>query len=546
MEYTALYRKLRPKVFSEVCGQEHITKTLKNQLISHRVSHAYLFCGTRGTGKTSTAKIFARAINCQNPKDGEPCGECAMCLAAAEDRSFNIFEIDAASNNGVDNIRELRDEVNYPPAVGEYKVYIIDEVHMLSLAAFNALLKTLEEPPAHVVFILATTDPQKVPVTILSRCQRFDFKRIGAETISKTLSGYMKTEGIKITDEAVGAISGVCDGAMRDALSILDRCISFYYGEEITKDKVLEVIGSADKALFFDFTDALSRFDTFKALSLINRIFEDGKDLNRFTAELIVHLRNVLLAKQPGGFKTAPDYSEENTERLIKQAAGMETERLIDLISSFSELLNRMKYSDNIRITLEVFTVKITSPLSDDDSSLVSRIESLERLAAENITFGFAENISQNTINNINNREKVQETAPVAAKPVKEKALPEDIKAAIDNFSALKKGFKSSPESVFIEKTEAGYLKGEKLCLVCPSPALYDFWAERLDIVKEAMLEVFGKEFEAEPILKEDYDARCIALFGQKDVKKDPKGISELDTGELKKKIHFDNIEIYE
>ncbi|MCC8097697.1 MAG: DNA polymerase III subunit gamma/tau [Eubacterium sp.] len=543
MEYTALYRKLRPKLFSEVCGQEHITKTLKNQLISHRVSHAYLFCGTRGTGKTSTAKIFAKAINCENPKDGEPCGKCSMCLAAAEDRSFNIFEIDAASNNGVDNIRELRDEVNYPPAVGKYKVYIIDEVHMLSLAAFNALLKTLEEPPAHVVFILATTDPQKVPVTILSRCQRFDFKRITAETISKTLLGYMKSENIQITEEAVGAISGMCDGAMRDALSILDRCISFYYGEEITKDKVFEVIGSADKGLFFDFTDALLRFDTFNCLSLIDRIFEEGKDLNRFVTELIVHLRNVLLAKQPRGFKTAPDYSEENTERLKKQAAGAEKERLIDLISSFSELLNKMKYSDNVKIMLEVFAVKITSPLSDDESSLVSRIESLERMAAQNITFVSAENMSQKTYIN---KENVQESSPVEAKPVKEKALPEDIKAAIDNFSALKKGFKFPPESIFIEKTEAGFLTGDKLWLVCPSPALFDFWAERLDTVKAAMAEVFGKEFETEPILKEDYDARCVALFGQKDVKKDPKGISELNTGELKEKIHFDNIEIYD
>ncbi len=546
MEYTALYRKLRPKVFSEVCGQEHITKTLKNQLISHRVSHAYLFCGTRGTGKTSTAKIFAKAINCRNPKDGEPCCQCEMCLAAQEDRSFNIFEIDAASNNGVDNIRELRDEVNYPPAVGEYKVYIIDEVHMLSLAAFNALLKTLEEPPAHVVFILATTDPQKVPVTILSRCQRFDFKRISAETISKTLTEYMKNESVSITEEAVNAISAVSDGAMRDALSILERCISFYYGEEITKDKVLEVIGSADKTVFFDFTDALSRFDTFNCLSLIDKIFEDGKDLNRFVTELITHLRNVLFAKQPGTLKTASDYSESDTERLKKQAAGMETERLIELISSFSELLNKMKYQGNLRILLEVFAVKITSPLSDDDSSLVSRIESLEKLAAENIAFKPAEFMSQNTYkDNSNNKGKSQENSPTA-KPVKEKALPEDIKAAINDFASLKKGFKSPPESVFIAAAEPGYISGEKIYLVCPSPAVYDFWQLRLDHLKAAMAEVFGKEFEAEPILKEDYDARCLALFGQTDVKKDPKGLSEKNTGEIKEKIHFDNIEFYD
>ena len=239
MGYTALYRKFRPASFNEVCGQEHIVRTLKNQLVSSRISHAYLFCGTRGTGKTSTAKIFAKAISCLSPKDGEPCNDCEMCRAIDSGRSFNIFEIDAASNNGVDNIRELRDEVAYPPAVGKYKVYIIDEVHMLSLAAFNALLKTLEEPPSYVVFILA-------------RCQRFDFRRISGQTISQTLLEYMKDENIDITKDAADVIAGVSDGAMRDALSILDRCISFFYGEKITRDKVLEVIGAADKSVFFE------------------------------------------------------------------------------------------------------------------------------------------------------------------------------------------------------------------------------------------------------------------------------------------------------
>ena len=241
MAYQALYRKFRPDTFDGVVGQDHIVRTLKNEIVSDMVSHAYLFCGTRGTGKTSTAKIFAKAINCLSPKDGEPCGKCAMCTAIQEGRSVNVIEIDAASNNGVDNIRDIREEVKYPPTEGKYKVYIIDEVHMLSPGAFNALLKTLEEPPAHVIFILATTDPQKVPVTILSRCQRFDFKRISSGEITKTLKKYIKIEGAQAEESALSAIGRLADGSMRDSLSILDQCLAFYHNEVITEDKVLEV-----------------------------------------------------------------------------------------------------------------------------------------------------------------------------------------------------------------------------------------------------------------------------------------------------------------
>ena len=240
MAYTALYRKFRPQTFESVIGQEHIVRTLKNQMKTGRVSHAYLFCGTRGTGKTSTAKIFARAINCTNPTaDGEPCNECAVCKDILAGRSVNVIEIDAASNNGVDNIREIREEVKYPPTQGKYKVYIIDEVHMLSAAAFNALLKTLEEPPAHVIFILATTDPQKVPATILSRVQRFDFRRITTETIAQTLMGYLKEEGQQATPEAVRYVAHLGDGSMRDSLSILDQCLAFFSGEEVTLEKTM-------------------------------------------------------------------------------------------------------------------------------------------------------------------------------------------------------------------------------------------------------------------------------------------------------------------
>ena len=269
MSYTALYRKFRPDTFSGVIGQEHIVKTIKNQILSDRVSHAYLFCGTRGTGKTSTAKIFARAINCLAPKEGNPCNECTLCRAALENRSMNVIEIDAASNNGVDNIREIREEVKYPPTQGKYKVYIIDEVHMLSSGAFNALLKTLEEPPEHVIFILATTDPQKVPATILSRCQRFDFHRITTEQIAQTLSEYMKIEDIPVQKEALHYIARLGDGSMRDSLSILDQCTAFYSDELLTLEKVLDVVGAVDNSILFSVVEAILLKDAKKSMDFI-------------------------------------------------------------------------------------------------------------------------------------------------------------------------------------------------------------------------------------------------------------------------------------
>ena len=246
MSYMALYRKFRPTRFSEVKGQDHIVKTLENQMRTGRIGHAYLFCGTRGTGKTTVAKILAKAVNCEHPVDGEPCGECEVCKAIAEGSSMNVIEIDAASNNGVDNIREIKEQVQYSPATGKYKVYIIDEVHMLSIGAFNALLKTLEEPPEYVIFILATTEVHKIPITILSRCQRYDFHRITAATIKKQLSDLMEQEHVDTEDKALEYVARMADGSMRDALSLLDQCIAFYLGEKLTYDNVLEVLGTVD------------------------------------------------------------------------------------------------------------------------------------------------------------------------------------------------------------------------------------------------------------------------------------------------------------
>ena len=297
MAYQALYRKWRPLEFEDVKGQEHIVTTLKNQIRADRIGHAYLFCGTRGTGKTTVAKIFAKAVNCEHPVDGSPCGECPTCKAIAEGRSMNVIEIDAASNNGVDNIREIRDEVQYSPTEGRYKVYIIDEVHMLSIGAFNALLKTLEEPPAYVIFILATTEAHKIPVTILSRCQRYDFHRISIETIAGRLSQLMEAEHINVEEKAIRYVAKAADGSMRDALSLLDQCIAFYLGQDLKYENVLEVLGAVDTAVFAEMLSYILKADTYACMQLLEQTIMQGRDLGQFVSDFVWYLRNLLLVK---------------------------------------------------------------------------------------------------------------------------------------------------------------------------------------------------------------------------------------------------------
>ena len=268
MSYTALYRKFRPSTFDQVKGQDHIVQTLKNQINANRIGHAYLFCGTRGTGKTSVAKIFAKAVNCEHPVDGSPCNECETCRGITNGSAMNVIEIDAASNNGVDNIRQIRDEIQYSPSSGKYTVYIIDEVHMLSIGAFNALLKTLEEPPAYVIFILATTEPHKIPITILSRCQRYDFKRISIDTIAARLSELMEKESIEVEEKAIRYVAKAADGSMRDALSLLDQCIAFYLGQKLTYDNVLDVLGAVDNEIFSRLTRSVIDSDVTTSLNI--------------------------------------------------------------------------------------------------------------------------------------------------------------------------------------------------------------------------------------------------------------------------------------
>ena len=374
MAYTALYRKFRPTTFSEMVGQEHITRTLRNQIMADRVGHAYLFNGGRGTGKTSSAKILARAINCLNPKDGEPCNECEICKGALNGSLTDIVEMDAASNNSVEDIRSIREEVNFLPTKAKYRVYIIDEVHMLSPGAFNALLKTLEEPPEHVKFILATTEPQKLPATILSRCQRFDFKRISNEDIIKRLKIVCDESKIEITDGALNIIAVLSEGAMRDALSILERCIQD--GEnKIDEDKIKDLVGIPKITFVHSIVDSIIEYDIDNALKNMQDILDDGKDLNNFLWEIIKYVKDVLIYKTSG---KADLYSEEEINNIKIISDKVPKEKLVNLIYELSKLENDMKWSTQKNIMFQAGIIKLCSKEIDASSSLEERLNKIE------------------------------------------------------------------------------------------------------------------------------------------------------------------------
>ena len=383
MSYTALYRKWRPDSFEEVKGQEHIVKTLKNEVIHNRIGHAYLFCGTRGTGKTSIAKLFAKTVNCEHPVDGSPCGECESCKAIARGNSFNVIEIDAASNNGVDNIRQITEAVQYAPSKGKYLVYIIDEVHMLSAGAFNALLKTLEEPPEYVIFILATTEARKVPVTIMSRCQRYDFHRISIETITARLAELMEREGIKATDEALRYVARAADGSMRDALSILDQCISFNLGEELTFEKVLNSIGAVDVDIFIRMTETIIKDDINSLMDIVNEVVWQGRDLTQFVSDYIWFIRNMLFLKISPGVRSNLDITEETAERLVELGKDFSTDALMRYLDILGELLQEIRISTIKRITLEIALIRMVRPeMQSDISAVTGRVERLEKIVS--------------------------------------------------------------------------------------------------------------------------------------------------------------------
>ncbi|MCI2050240.1 MAG: DNA polymerase III subunit gamma/tau [Lachnospiraceae bacterium] len=383
--YLALYRKYRPRTFDDVKGRDAIVRTLKNQIISGRISHSYLFCGTRGTGKTTIAKIFAQAINCEHPADGSPCGECPSCRAILEDASLNVVEMDAASNNGVDDIRGIIDEVAYSPTAGRYRVYIIDEAHMLSAAACNALLKTLEEPPSWAVFILATTEPNKLPLTILSRCQRYDFGRLSTGVIEGRLKEICAAEHLAVDDDALHYIAGAADGSMRDGISLLDQCNAFGGGREsITYTRALEILGATDPSVFHMFYQAVHNADAPEALKILDGILMQGRELMQFTADFLWYLRNLMLLRASDKTASSMDVTQENLERMRSDAGSSAMEEILRDIRIFSELSEQIRYSASRRILAEAAVIRACHPTSDTDTeSLIAAFRQLESTVIE-------------------------------------------------------------------------------------------------------------------------------------------------------------------
>ena len=378
MAYTALYREWRPSTFYDVVGQEHITTTLKNQILNNRIAHAYLFCGTRGTGKTSTAKVFAKALNCLDLQDGEPCNECEMCKKINSGLAIDVTELDAASNNGVDKIRDIIDDVKYPPQEARFKVYIMDEVHMLSAGAVNAFLKTLEEPPANVIFILATTDPQKLPITILSRCQRFDFKRINKNDITARLRKIVTEKGVLADDKSLNLIARVSDGAMRDSLSILDQAISMGNGA-VEYSTVVGMLGLVTNEYLFTLTNNVIERNIEKCITTIEEIICSGKDAYLFIKDLIEHYRNLLMAKVTNNAEEVLDMSEENIALTKEQSARLRAEEIMRCIRILQEAEGNAKVSKQARLYLELSIIKMCKIEYDTSSEVIlTRLNRLE------------------------------------------------------------------------------------------------------------------------------------------------------------------------
>ena len=499
MSYTALYRKFRPQEFSDVKGQEHIVTTLKNQIKAERIGHAYLFCGTRGTGKTTIAKIFAKAVNCERPVDGSPCGECAACQAIAAGNSMNVIEIDAASNNGVDNIRQIREEVEYRPTEGRYKVYIIDEVHMLSIGAFNALLKTLEEPPSYVIFILATTEAHKIPITILSRCQRYDFRRISIDTISDRLLELLGEEQIEAEEKAVRYIAKAGDGSMRDALSLMDQCIAFYLGQKLTYDKVLKALGAIDTEVFSRLLRQILEKNVTQAIKMLEEIVIEGRELGQFVTDFTWYLRNLMLVQSANDMEEALDISAENLALLKEEAQLIDAGTLMRYIRIFSELGSQIKYATQKRILIEIAVIKLCRPeMEKDYASLVDRINSLEKKLESGVVV-----TAQNAADLGSKASGAGQTVVKAELP---KAVPEDVRQVIAGWSGIISQL-SGATRTYLKKAVRSLGTNGSLLLVFDDPNAYTYLESNRSgcqaELKEAVAERIGKEMEIQFQLNE-------------------------------------------
>ena len=495
MSYTALYRKFRPSVFEDVKGQEHIVTTLKNQIKAERIGHAYLFCGTRGTGKTTIAKIFARAVNCENPADGSPCGECNVCRAIAAGASMNVIEIDAASNNGVDNIREIVDEVSYSPAEGKYKVYIIDEVHMLSMGAFNALLKTLEEPPSYVIFILATTEVHKIPITILSRCQRYDFKRITIDTIASRIRELTDIEQVSIEDKAIRYIAKTADGSMRDALSLLDQCIAFHFGQELTYDKVLDVLGAVDTEVFSRLLRTVLKGNVSGAIGILEEMVIQGRELTQFVADFTWYLRNLLLIKTADGIEDVIDVSTENLARLKEEAKAAENDTIMRYIRVLSELSGQIRFAAQKRILIEMALIKLCRPAMETDvQSLTDRIRQLEQKVEQGVPVNVDPEMlraMQAAGNDSRSSIVSKERAPLP------KAIPEDVKKVVSKWSAAVSEA-ANPMKIYLQGAYPSLAGDGSLLVVVREGLPSDYFRQEghKEELQKILSEYAGKEIE--------------------------------------------------
>ncbi len=471
MSYQALYRKFRPSEFDEVKGQEAIVTTLRNQLRTARVGHAYLFCGTRGTGKTTIAKIMAKAVNCENPQDGNPCGECRMCKAIASGASMNVIEMDAASNNGVDDIRQIVEEVSYSPAEGKYRVYIIDEVHMLSTGAFNALLKTLEEPPSYVIFILATTEANKIPITILSRCQRYDFKRIDIDTIAARLGELMEQEGVQVEEKALRYIARKADGSMRDGLSLLDQCIAFHFGEVLTYDVVLDVLGVVDSEIFGKLFSACVKQDVAAALLTLHEVVMQGRDLQQFISDFIWYLRSLLLLKVSDGIEDVVEASSERLAIMKQEAEQVSDEALMRYIRIVSELQGKLRYETSKRVMIEIALIKICRPQTETkNDALIARIRDLE-YKLESGQYQVAAPAGQVAAAPSQDAAEQEKKTKALVK-----AIPEDIKLIVQRWEEIKVRAQA-PMKIYLQSVRLS-AEDDKLIVVVPDGGAKDYFMD--------------------------------------------------------------------
>ncbi len=475
MAYTTLYRKYRPTRFEEVKGQDPIVTTLKNQINAGRISHAYLFCGTRGTGKTTVAKIFAAAVNCAHPADGSPCGECASCRDIASGSSMNVIEIDAASNNGVENIRQIREEVSYPPTEGRYKVYIIDEVHMLSTGAFNALLKTLEEPPPYVIFILATTDVHKIPVTILSRCQRYDFRRISIETIAERLKDLLAREGVQAEDRAIRYVARAADGSMRDALSLMDQCIAFHLGKELTLDRVLEVLGAADTDVFSHLLRAVLDRDVAAAIQITEDMIVQGREPAQFVNDFTWYLRDLLLLKASENMEDVLDMSSENLAQLKEEAERVSEETVMRYIRVLSELSGQMRFEAQKRVLLEIALIRLCRPeMETTPDALSDRVACLEKMMENGIPAAAPQQSAAGRTEQPAARRTEQPAGPGCSEPEMPEAISEDLAAVQKKWKTIVQGMEA-PLCFYLEKGLPTPGDGNLLILVIDDEKTYGY-----------------------------------------------------------------------